>query len=293
VRPGRVEDLPQLMELWRGEVALGRQDIVLPEDRLRRMLGRFEWDVRSRVIERSGRLAGSVLVIARPSPEGVLANVHAAGEGDSYLAMVEWGVAFARAAGAAIIQLFVGKGLGAGLERTGLQMVRPWLRMDRDLTQGLPEVAAVDGYELADASTAEKGAWSDLFNRTFADHWRFAPRAEEEIVADKAPELCLMARSTASRIPVAISLGELTLSEADPRPQPIGLISSVGTMPSHRRRGLARWLVAELVARLQVAGARCASLYVDGLNPTHADDMYRQLGFEVTYEAEVWEATHP
>jgi ribosomal protein S18 acetylase RimI-like enzyme len=281
------------MQLWRGEVARGRQDIVLPEDRMRRMLGRFEWDMRSRVIEHSGRLVGSVLVMARPSPDGVLANVFAAGEGDSYLAMVGWGVAFGKAAGAAIIQLFVGKGFGAGLDSVGLRPVRPWLRMDRDISDGLPEVQAVEGYELADASTAASRSWSDLFNRTFADHWRFAPRAEEEIVADKPPELCLMAVSRATGTPVAISLGELATPEGDARPQPIGLISSVGTLPGHRRRGLARWLVTELLGRLQAGGARCASLYVDGLNPTHADDMYRQLGFEVTYEAEVWEATHP
>jgi ribosomal protein S18 acetylase RimI-like enzyme len=285
--------MPQLMQLWRGDVVRGRQDVLLPEDRLRRMLGRFDWDTRSRVIESSDGLVGSVLVMARPSPEGVLANVYAAGEGDSYLAMVGWGVAFGKAAGAAIVQVFVGKGHGTGLESTGLQLVRPWLRMDRDISDGLPEARPVDGYELADASTAARGSWSDLFNRTFADHWRFAPREEEEIVADKPPELCLMAVSGASRMPAAIGLGELTMSEGDARPQPIGLISSVGTLPGHRRRGLAKWLVAELVRRLQIAGARHASLYVDGLNPTHADDTYRQLGFEVTYEAEVWEATHP
>src|SRR5205814_3663595 len=279
--PGRVEDLSRLMELWRAEVALGRQDIVLPEDRLRRMLGRFDWDARSRVIERSGRLVGSVLVMARPSPDGVLANVYAAGEGDSYLAMVGWGVAFGKAAGAAIIQVFVGKGQGAGLESTGLRPVRPWLRMDRDLTDRLPDRRAVDGYELADGSTAARGSWSELFNRTFADHWRFAPRAEEEIMSDKPPELCLMARIAGSGMPVAISLGELALSEADPRPQPIGLISSVGTLPGHRRRGLATWLVAELLGRLQAAGARRASLYVDGLNPTHPDEAYRPLALEV------------
>lgn len=281
------------MELWRAEVARGRQDVVPPEDRLRRMLGRFEWDVRSRVIEREGRLAGSVLVMARPSPEGVLANVYAAGDGDAYLAMARWGVAFSKAAGAGITQVFVGKGQGTGLESAGLQRVRPWLRMDRDLTGGLPDVHPVDGYELADGSTAARGSWSELFNRTFADHWRFAPRAEEEIVADKPPELCLMAVGAISRQPVAIGLGELAVNDADARPQPIGLISSVGTLSGHRRRGLARWLVAELLVRLRAAGARHASLYVDGLNPTRADETYRKLGFEVTYEAEVWEATHP
>ena len=71
------------------------------------------------------------------------------------------------------------------------------------------------------------------------------------------------------------------------------MISSVGTLPAHRRKGLARLLVAELLARGRRAGAQCASLYVDGLNTTHADRLYRDLGFDVTYEAEVWEATFP
>ena len=281
------------MELWRAEVAQGRQDVVPSIDRFPRMLTRFDWEARSRVIERSGKLAGSVLVMARPSPEGALANVYAAGDDRSYLDMVRWGVSFGKAAGAAIVQVLVGKGLGSGLSGAGLQQVRPWLRMDRDITRGLPHNSAVEGYELADAQTAAPGSWSELFNQTFADHWRFVPRAEEEIVADKSPELCLMAVSSGSRIPAAISIGELARYDGDARPQPIGLISSVGTLTGHRRRGLASWLVAELLQRLQAAGAPHASLYVDGMNPTRADEAYRKLGFEVTYEAEVWEATLP
>jgi ribosomal protein S18 acetylase RimI-like enzyme len=293
LRPGRREDLPRLLELWQGEVTNGRQDIVPEKHRLGRLLARFDWDTRSRVVEHAGKIVGSVLVMARPSPEGVLANVYAAGDGESYLAMVRWGVAFGKAAGATIIQVFVGKGRGTGLEGAGLRRVRPWLRMDRALTNGMPRVIPVEGYELVDGLTAGDGSWSDVFNDTFADHWRFAPRAEEEIVGDKAAELCLMAVTAGSRLPVAISLGELASYEGDPRPQPIGLISSVGTLSGHRRRGLANWLVAELLRRLEAAGARHASLYVDGLNPTHADQAYRKLGFEVTYEAEVWEATLP
>jgi ribosomal protein S18 acetylase RimI-like enzyme len=78
---------------------------------------------------------------------------------------------------------------------------------------------------------------------------------------------------------------------ADERPQPVGIISSVGTLSDHRRRGLATWLVAEALVRLRRAGARHVSLYVDGLNPTRAYDAYRKLGFELAFETEVWEAT--
>jgi hypothetical protein len=43
--------------------------------------------------------------------------------------------------------------------------------------------------------------------------------------------------------------------------------------------------------RLRRTGARHASLYVDGLNPTRAFDAYRKLGFELAFETEIWEAT--
>src|SRR6266851_6668201 len=71
MRPGRVDNLPQLVELWRREVLEeGRQDIVPDEQRMRRMLARFDWDTKSRVVEDGGGLAGAVLVMSRPSPEG-------------------------------------------------------------------------------------------------------------------------------------------------------------------------------------------------------------------------------
>jgi hypothetical protein len=43
---------------------------------------------------------------------------------------------------------------------------------------------------------------------------------------------------------------------------------------------------------LRDAGARPASLYVDGMNPMRAHDVYGRLGFEVVYEAEVWDPDH-
>lgn len=151
----------------------------------------------------------------------------------------------------------------------------------------------VPGYRILDGDAAPRGAWSDMFNRSFADHWRFTPRAYEEIVGDRPPDLCVMAVTEQGHHPVGIALGELELYKHDPRPQPVGLISSVGTVQEHRRRGLARWLVAEVMIRLKLAGARTASLYVDGMSQTRAFEVYRKLGFVVTYEAEVWEASFP
>ncbi len=293
MRPGRAEDVPALVELWRHEAAIGRQDAAPSERWLRAMLGQFDWEVRSRVFEEHGRVAGAVLVFARPSPDGVLGNVYAAGRDGAYAGVVRWGVDFARAAGAQIVQLYAAKGHGDGLDEIGLRPVRPWWRMDRGLAGNLPTVLPIDGYEVVDATTVPPGTWQDMFNRSFADHWRFVPRAEAEIRGGRPAELSLMALSVATREPAAITLSELERYPDDPRPQPVGLISSVGTVPEHRRRGLAGWLVAESLHRLRRAGAAHASLYVDGLNPQRAFDVYRRLGFEVAFESEVWEATFP
>ena len=293
MRPGRSEDLAALVDLWQREVAEGRQDVAPSEDRARRMLARFDWGARSRLVDDGGALAGAVLVTSRPSPDGVLATMAVAGSRDSATELARWGLELSRAAGASIVQCFVAHGQGEPLRAAGMEMVRPWWRMDRSLGNGLPDPMRVPGYDLVDAVTAPDGAWSVMFNRTFADHWRFSPRAEEEVMGEKELDLCLMAVTESERQPVALTIGDIDRYAQDQRPQPVGLISSVGTLPEHRRRGLAGWLVAELMQRLRRAGARHASLYVDGQNPMRAHEVYLKLGFAVVFEADVWEATFP
>lgn len=282
-----------MVDLWRHEAEVGRLDAAPNLERARGLLARLNWETSSRVVERDGEIEASAVVIARPGPEGVLADIYAAGRAEAYFEAVGWAVRFAHAAGASIVHVMVGKGQGARLADFGLRSVRPWWRMDRSLGDELPEASAVPGYELIDGTSVAGAAWEETFNRSFADHWRFVPRGEQEIVRGKPPELCLMAVTAPGGKPAAITLCEVEDYLSDSRPQPVGLVGSVGTVPEHRRRGLAGWLVAGALPRLRDAGARHASLYVDGLNPMRAYDVYRKLGFEVAYEAEVWEATSP
>lgn len=293
MRPGQPRDLPRLLELWRREVRQGRQDSAPPEPQLQKMLARFDWEAKSRVVESDGNLAGAVLVTSRTTPKGVVATLHAAGPPDVTPGLVEWGLQLSFAAGARAADLFMGHGHGEPFQTLGLEMVRPWWRMDRGLSGNLPAAQTVAGYELIDGTKAQPGSWGDMFNRSFEDHWRFSPRSEEELLRDKSPELCLMAVTAVDSSPAAITHGQVETYIDDPRPQPVGLVSSVGTAPEHRRRGLATWLVAEMLSRLRHSGARHASLYVDGWSGTRAYDTYRKLGFEVAFEAEVWEATFP
>jgi GNAT superfamily N-acetyltransferase len=264
------------------------------EAQLKGMLAQFDWDARSRVEEGAGGLAGAALVTSRPSPLGTVAQIDSAVAGLEHAhamhELVRWGLQLSRAAGASVAQVWAGPGAGATLAELGLEMVRPWWRMDRSLAGDLPPPVPVQGYELLDGSLVRQGSWAGMHNRSFEDHWRFSPRSEQELMAGKSPQLCLMAVAASTREPAAVTLCQLESYADDSRPQPVGLVSSVGTVPEHRRRGLANWLVAEGMVRLRDAGARHASLYVDGWNETRAFDTYGKLGFALAFESEVWEA---
>lgn len=298
MRPGRAEDLPAVVDLWRTEVRAGRRDSMPPEVELQGLLGNFDWESRSRLVEDGeAGLAGAVLVTSRPTPAGTVARVDPAAAGEDtprvMRDLVRWGLQLSRAAGAAAAQVWVGPGHGDVLRGLGLELARPWWRMDRSLAGELPQPVPVEGYELLDGSRVPPGSLTEMHNRSFADHWRFSPRSEEELMMGKPPQLVLVAITATAGEPAAVTLCHLETYVEDSRPQPVGLVSSVGTLPEHRRRGLANWLVAEGLRRLRSEGARHASLYVDGRNHTRAFDAYQKLGFELAFEAEVWEATFP
>ena len=293
MRPGRAEDLPAVLQLWRSEVRAGRQDCVPGEAHLQRMLAAFDWSARSRMVEGADGLDGAVLVSGRSTPHGTVTQVSAAAStSELRLSLTRWGLDLSKAAGAAAAQVWCGRGHSEGIANLGTAFVRPWWRMDMSLAGALPMPEPVRGYELRDGNRVAAGGWSDVHNGSFADHWRYSPRREEELVSGRPPRLCLMATAPDGAA-AAVTLSQIEAYTEDARRQPVGIVSSVGTLPKHRRSGLATWLVAESLVRLRDAGARSASLYVDGWNHTRAYDAYRKLGFELSFESEVWEATFP
>ena len=293
MRPGRAEDQAAFIRLLTREARDGRRETV-PGRWFARAIAAIDWEACSRVVAGAdGELDGAVVVTHREYAIGVITRVEvaiaAAGDVELRRRLVEWGVGFSRAAGAAAAQVWLPRGQGDELAGLGLAKVRPWWRMDRPLGTAPPRPAPVDGYTMRVGGDVASGVWSDVHNRSFADHWRYSIRGELELMAGRAADLCLLAVDASDR-PAAITLGQLETYEHDGRPQPVGIVGSVGTLPGHRRLGLARWLVEEILGRLQRSGARSASLYVDGMNPTGAPALYRSLGFEVAFETEVWEA---
>jgi ribosomal protein S18 acetylase RimI-like enzyme len=290
MRAGRPDDLPAVLQLMQADVRAGRIDSAPGEALLQRILNGFDWGARSRMVEGRDGLDGAVLVAGRSTPEGFVTRVTVAARTAGLRHdLVKWGIDLSKASGAIAAQTWVGRGHGDGLAKLGAEMVRPWWRMDMDISGRLAKPVAVPGYELRDGTAVAAGVWSAVHNRSFADHWRFSPHQETELVTGRPPQLLLMA-ATRDGSPAALTLAELETYVGDARPQPVGLVASVGAIPEHRRRGLASWLVAEALVRLKAEGVRCASLYVDGWNQTRAFDAYRKLGFALAFESEVWEA---
>jgi ribosomal protein S18 acetylase RimI-like enzyme len=257
---------------------------------MKRLLAGFDWGARSRMVEGARGVEAAVLVAGRPTPGGTVTQVSVACEQPTLRRdLLRWGLDLSRAAGAAAAQVWCGRGHSDGLAELGAHYVRPWWRMDMGVAGALPEPAPVAGYVLCDGNQVPAGGWADVHNRSFADHWRFSPRHEAELVTGRPRHLALMA-TTDQGVPAGVTLAQVESYAEDARPQPVGVVSSVGTVPEHRRKGLATWLVAEVLKRLRKEGASSASLYVDGWNQTRAFDAYRKLGFELSFESEVWEA---
>jgi ribosomal protein S18 acetylase RimI-like enzyme len=289
MRPGRPDDYPALCAIWAEEARRGARDCVPDRAWLRRQMGDFDWEARSRVLEDAAGGPGFVLVWHRETSQGTIARVETAARSEAArLPLLEWGLRLSRAAGSAAAQAWLpGDSDASSLAGLGLRPVRPFWRMDHldlDTVEGAP---LPPGYRLAAPVRPRLAA--QTFNEAFAEHWRFSPVTAEQVRSyEQQADLCLLAVAP-DDTPAAIVWSTLEEHDADTRSQPVGLVNVVGTVPRHRHHGLGLTLTSEALVRLRRHGAGSASLYVDALNATRAYDLYRRLGFEVAYEYLVFE----
>jgi ribosomal protein S18 acetylase RimI-like enzyme len=290
MRAGRVQDLPGLRSLWAHEVLRRARDCVPSEATITRMMSSFDWGSRSRVTEDGAGLRAAVLVLEHSNRGGTVVRVETAARDETdRLRLIEWGLGLSRAAGSTAAQVWRPKGRREGMAAMGLSLARPFWRMDRSDLEDVPAAALPSGYRLARA--VDRGTAVQVFNRSFAEHWRFQPLDPDNLAPAARPAALELLAVTDSGDPAAVVWCEVDTHDPDLRPQPVGVVEVVGTLPEHRRRGLASAMTAEALRRLRRQRATSASLYVDGLNPTRAYDLYGRLGFVVAYQYEVFEAT--
>lgn len=168
-------------------------------------------------------------------------------------------------------------------ERLGYSPARFFTEMARDLRRPLPASPAPPGIEVR--------AWSDdltevargVHNQAFADHWGSQPwtaeawrRSLDEFFFRDASAVAFDGDR-----PVAYLVAAVYPHDAGHRGRKEGWIERLGTVRSHRRRGVASALVGRAMTVFAGRGLDAALLGVDADNPTGAAGLYRRLGFEV------------
>jgi mycothiol synthase len=162
-------------------------------------------------------------------------------------------------------------------ERAGFEHVRSMWDMHRDVSDGIVDVAMPDGLSIRTFETGrdERAFWL-VSEEAFAEHFNHSPtpygswEARWYRAEDWHPERILLAERDDDVV------GEAAWVDADPD----GYIVSVGVLPEHRGRGIARALLRRAFADISASGFPNATLSVDSQNTTGAVELYRSVGME-------------
>lgn len=177
-------------------------------------------------------------------------------------------------------------GVVAVAQRFGFEPVRHYVDLVRPAPLPLPTVAPPAGLKLVPWSAALDEETRLAQAEAFADHWGSEPRTSDEwrqwYTGHRSfrPDLSVVAVDPASG-----EVASLVLCAAYPQDWGIApveaWVTTVATRRAWRGRGVARWLLADVLARIAGAddGFERAILGVDEENPTGALLLYRALGF--------------
>lgn len=171
-------------------------------------------------------------------------------------------------------------------QRSGFEPVRHFHEVARPAAAALPVCPPVAGLDLVPWSTELDEAARLAHVESFADHWGSEPRTRDEwsqwYTGHRSfrPDLSRLAVD-----PVSGEVACLVLCAAYPQDwatAPVeAWVNTVGTRRAWRGKGVARWVLADVLGRISSAadGFERAILGVDAENPTGALRLYRDLGF--------------
>jgi len=165
----------------------------------------------------------------------------------------------------------------------GFEECRYFFHMQRTFDAPVPEVTVPEGLKVVAYDPSYDQRLMDAHNEAFMDHWGSTPKDEETwkvwFTGSRAfrGDVCRLVVD-GDKI-VAYALGYEYVADTEATGIREVYIGQVGTLRSHRGRGLARLALAELLTESQRTGYKRASLGVDADNPTGALGLYERLGF--------------
>jgi mycothiol synthase len=175
-------------------------------------------------------------------------------------------------------------GAGALFAELDFEEARYFFEMKRPFETPLPAVEVPDGLRLVPFGPEYDEALRLVHNEVFLDHWGSTP-------SDENSWKVWVTGSRAFRAGISFLLldGQQIVAyatsfeyEADTAATGIRevYVGQVGTIRSHRKRGLAAVVLSAVMHEAERTGFRRASLGVDADNPTGALGLYERLGFQ-------------
>lgn len=170
------------------------------------------------------------------------------------------------------------------LESVGFERARFDHELIRPLVD-LPPATDPDGIIIRPWGEADNEPARVAFNASFADHWGSTTRSAEYWEhmlrsAGNRLDLSFVAVDGATDEVVALALNGHYPDDQSVTGRLDGWIQSLGTLRSHRKRGIASALIVRSLHAFADAGLDHAMLGVDTENPTGAYGIYADLGFE-------------
>ena len=181
--------------------------------------------------------------------------------------------------------------IAAMLTKRGFAPVRWFSTLLRSL-EDAPPLRAPEGIDVTAWDHARSDEALAVSNSAFADHWGSAPMSPEGWSQRTTgfgahPTTSLMA------VEQGRVVGFLTSHRYEVDDEALGMkvgwVNHLGTLASHRRRGIASAMVSTALASYRVQGWTHAAIEVDDDNPTGARGLYGSLGFEPWRGAVTWE----
>lgn len=169
------------------------------------------------------------------------------------------------------------------LEANGFERARFDHELLRSL-DGLPHHPDLQGITVRPWLEADNEPARLVFNASFADHWGSTSRSSdywEHMVhsGGNRLDLSFVAVDDATEEVVAIGLNGHYADDQEITGRLDGWIQTLGTLRSHRKRGIASALIIHSMHAFADAGFDHAMLGVDTENPSGAYGIYADLGF--------------
>lgn len=172
----------------------------------------------------------------------------------------------------------------AHLEAQGFEHARFDHELLRSLAD-LPTIGTIDGIHIRPWVEADNEPARIVFNASFADHWGSTSRSAdywEHMIhsGGNRLDLSFVAVDDATDDIVALSLNGHYPDDYEINGRLDGWVQTLGTLRSHRKRGIASALIIRSMQAFAAAGLDHAMLGVDTENPSGAYGIYADLGFE-------------